>query len=371
VERAFEKTQPQINPKVPNKGGVVRPQSGVPSDNGAHVSAIDYDMSRFSMKMRPWNPNEGYIASPSDLHTSNNLYTLLFPFQNIGDQLDSEIMPLRMQWAAQEQKSELDPNSESWQRFKKLYSFQFGEQKTIGLFAPELSFQGDGENTTEQYNFGRYLRVVYLYVKPAARNEFEGFVHKYIVPAAEQILAERDRVTNAPPLEERTYWRFPKYLRKVSINVNMPTIPEFELFIQQQMLTAARDTNTPVLTYRTVTGDKHNYHLLFPVEEAEGMHSSKDTLMASLLMREHQVQLAARRQDGRGRFQVASLAPSAHREAVSIADGLAEQFHSHAIQMEEIVYLMRPDLSASLKGRYSKESVQDVWDNYNKLSKNS
>jgi hypothetical protein len=370
VERAFEKVQPQINPKVPNKGAV-KPQSGVVTDNGAHVSAIDYEMSRYSMKMRSWNPNEGYIASPSDAHTTNNLYTLLFPFQNIGDQLDSEIMPLRVQWAAEEQKSELDPSSESWQRFKKLYSFQFGEQKTIGLFAPELSFQGEGERTSEQYNFGRYLRLVYLYVKPASRNEFEGFVHQFIVPVAEKILAQRDEITNAPPLEARTYWRLPKYLRKVSINVNMPTIPEFELFIQHHMLTAARDTNTPVLTYRTVTGDKHNYHLLFPFEEAKSMHSSKDTLMASSLMREHQVQLVAKRQDRRGKFQVVNMDPSAHREAISIADNLAEQFHSHAIQMEEIVYLMRPDLSASLKGRYSKESVQDVWDNYNKLSRSS
>jgi len=351
----------------------VKPQSGVVIDNGAHVSSIDYEMSRYSMKMRSWNPNEGYITSSSDAHTSNNLYTLLFPFENIGDQLDSEIMPLRMQWAAEEQKSELDPNSESWQRFKKLYSFQFGEQKTIGLFAPELSFEGEGESSKEQYNFGRYLRVVYLYVKPASRKEFESFVHEHIVPAAEKILAQRDQVTNAPPLDARTYWRLPKYLRKVSINVNMPTIPEFELFIQQHMLTAARDTNTPVLTYRTVTGDKHNYHLLFPFEEAEGMHSSKDTLMASLLMREHQVQLAARRQGRKSIFHVASsgISPAAHSEAINTADNLAEQFHSHAIQMEEIVYLMRPDLSASLKGRYSNVSVQDVWDNYNKLLQNS
>jgi hypothetical protein len=351
----------------------VKPQSGIVIDNGAQVSSIDYEMSRYSMKMRSWNPNEGYITSSSSAHTSNNLYTLLFPFENIGDQLDSEIMPLRMQWAAEEQKSELDPNSESWQRFKKLYSFQFGEQKTIGLFAPELSFQGEGESTNEQYNFGRYLRVVYLYVKPASRKEFEGFVHEHIVPVAEKILAQRDQVTNAPPPDARTYWRLPKYLRKVSINVNMPTIPEFELFIQQHMLTAARDTNTPVLTYRTVTGDKHNYHLLFPFEEAQGMHSSKDTLMASLLMREHQVQLAAKRQERKSMFQVASsgINPAAYSEAINTADNLAEQFHSHAIQMEEIVYLMRPDLSASLKGRYSNVSVQDVWDNYNKLLQNS
>jgi hypothetical protein len=351
--------------------GEVKPQSGAAPESGIpHLATIDYEMSRYSMKMRPWNPNEGYITSADDTYTRDNLYTLLFPFQNIGDQLDSEIMPLRVQWAAEEQKSELDPNSESWQRFKKLYSYQFGEQKTIGLFAPELSFQGDGEGTSQQYDFGRYLRVVYLYVKPSARKEFESFVHEFIVPAAEKILARRDEVTNAPPPEQRTYWRLPKYLRKVSINVNMPTIPEFELFIQQNLLRAARDTNTPVLTYRTVTGDKHNYHLLFPFEESESMHDAKDALMTSMLMREHQVQLVARRQNRKGKFQVASLDPSVYNEALSIADNLAEQFHSHAIEIEEIVYQMRPDMSALLQGRYSKDSVRDVWDNYQKLSRN-
>lgn len=327
-------------------------------------------MVRFNMKLRPWNPNEGYVPAPEASSTTDNLYTLLFPFQNIGDQLDSEIMPLRVQWAAQEGKSELDPNSESWKRFKQLYSYQFGEQKTIGLFAPELSFQGDGESTTEKYDFGRYLRVVYLYVKPSARKEFEGFVQQFIVPAAEKILARRDEVTNAPPAEARTYWRLPKYLRKVSINVNMPTIPEFELFIQQRLLTAARDINTPVLTYRTVTGDKHNYHLLFPFEQANGIHSTKDNLMTSMLMREHQLQLFAKRQGRPDMFQLASARNSAaYNEALEIADDLAGQFHSHAIEIEEIVYHMRPDMSALLPGRYSKESVQDVWDNYKGLSR--
>lgn len=273
-------------------------------------------------------------------------------------------MPLRVQWAAEEQKSELDPNSESWQRFKRLYSYQFGEQKTIGLFAPELSFQGEGSKSTEQYDFGRYLRIVYLYVKPSAQHEFESFVRQYIVPAAEKILHQRDVVTQAPPPESRTYWRFPKYVRKVSINVNMPTVPEFELFIQQHLLRAARDTNTPVLTYRTVTGNKHNYHLIYPFEQEHQMHHNGSVLMASLLMREHQVQLLAR-DTSTARYTATALSSSAARaEALSVADNLAEQFHSHAIEMEEIVYQTRPDMSASLDGRYSKESIKDVWDNY-------
>jgi hypothetical protein len=320
------------------------------------------ELAPYKLELSRWTPNQG-IQEESSSNTTN-LYTLLFPFQNIGDQLDSEIMPLRVQWAAEEQKSELDPNSESWQRFKRLYSYQFGEQKTVGLFAPELSFQGEGSKTVEQYNFGRYLRVVYLYVRPSAQREFEEFVHRYIVPTAEKILQQRDIVTQAPPLESRTYWRFPKYVRKVSINVNMPTIPEFELFIQQHLLRAAQDTNTPVLTYRTVTGDKHNYHLIYPFEQEHQMHHNGSVLMASLLMREHQVQLLARSQ-GAAKYTATALSSSpAHAEALSVADALSEQFHSHAIDMEEVVYQTRPDMSASLEGRYSKESIKDVWKNY-------
>ena len=364
-QRNFEKqkVQPKMVPK-----GMVKPQSGPAPESGAHMSLVDYDMSRFALRSRPWNPNEGYIAE-SGSDSTNNLYTLLFPFQNIGDQLDSEIMPLRMQWAAEEQKSELDPNSESWRRFKTLYNYQFGEQKTIGLLAPELSFKGEGARTTDQYDFGRYLRIVYLYVKPAARRDFEQFVHNFIVPAAEKILQQRDEVTNAPPPEHRVYWRLPKYLRKVAINVNMPTIPEFELFIQERLLTAARDTNTPVLTYRTVTGDQHNYNLLFPFEDVREIHYDSKTLMASSLMREHQLQLLARRHRKGATLESASYrpAPAEEAEAVGVADDLADQFHSHAIEIEEIVYEMRPDMSASLQGRYSKESVQGVWNNYRSL----
>jgi hypothetical protein len=69
-------------------------------------------------------------------------------------------------------------------------------------------------------------------------------------------------------------------------------------------------------------------------------------------------------------FQLASARNSAaYNEALEIADDLAGQFHSHAIEIEEIVYHMRPDMSALLPGRYSKESVQDVWDNYKGLSR--
>jgi len=64
-----------------------------------------------------------------------------------------------------------------------------------------------------------------------------------------------------------------------------------------------------------------------------------------------------------------SRAGSAYSEAVKIGNELAEQFHSHAIDIEEIVYQMRPDMSALLGGRYSNESVQDVWDNYKKRLK--
>lgn len=362
MQRNFQQPNaPKVQPQPK-----VRPQSGTVPEEQGHFSRVDLQLAPYGFRTAPWNPNTGYAFSADDAAVRDNLYTLLFPFQNIGDQLDSEIMPLRVQWAAQEQKSELDPNSESWAKFKKLYGFQFGEQKTIGLFAPELSFQGSGEATTERFDFGRYLRVVYLYVKPAARHEFEDFVHKFIVPSAEEILRKRDEITNAPPPEARTYWRLPKYLRKVSINVNMPTIPEFELFIQQQLLTAARDTDIPVLTYRTVTGNKHNYHLLFPSNDSTDIHHSRDNLMASSLLREHQIQLAAKR-TRKGKTLVNTsyrLDPGMEAEAIGIADELAAEFHSHAIEIEEIVYRTRPDMSALLQGRYSQESVKEVWDHF-------
>lgn len=295
---------------------------------------------------------------------------LFYPLDSMADQLDSEIMPLRVQWAAEEGRSELDPHSESWQRFKKLYAFQFGEQKAVGLFAPELSFVGEDHHGKEQYNFGRYLRFVRLYVRPEFEGDFENFVHNFIVPTANRILAEKKSHKTLPPPEQRTYWQLPTYMRTVCINVNMPTIPEFELFVQQHLLRAARDTNTPLMTYRTVTGDKHNYHLLFPFNQKEEMHYDGKSLIATKLMREHQLQLLAKRQDSRTKYQPASYSANAatvaEKEAVGMADSLSAQFHSHAIDIEEIVQKVRPDMSAALPERFTNDSVQLVWSAYRK-----
>ncbi|MGA7219526.1 MAG: hypothetical protein WBX38_14490 [Candidatus Sulfotelmatobacter sp.] len=315
--------------------------------------------------MRPWNPNESLIVDPSLANVRDNLYTLCFPFQNLGDQLDSEIMPLRVQWAADEGKNELDPKSESWRRFKQIYSYQFGEEKVIALHAPELSFQGNGKTTAEQYSVGRYVRIVYLYVKPESRPEFEAFVHKYIVPAAEKILHYRDEVTGAPPPEKRVYWAIPSYMRIVSLNVNMPTIPEFELFLQQHLLPAARDTNTPVLTYRTVTGNRHNYHMFYPFNNEKGLQNSKSELVGSALLTAHQFQQVAANKRGGARLQPAAYKPaSSEEDAKRIAADLAAEFHSHALDIEEVVYRLRPDMSATLEGRYSKDSIELAWNKY-------
>lgn len=314
--------------------------------------------------MHPWNPNEGLIVDSSLAGVRDNLYTLVFPFQNLGDQLDSEIMPLRVQWAVDEGKSELDPNSESWRRFKQIYSYQFGEQKVIALHAPELSFQGNGSSTAEQYSVGRYVRLVYLYVKPEARTDFEGFVHRFIVPAAEKILHYRDQVTNAPPPEKRVYWSIPSYMRIVSLNVNMPTIPEFELFLQRHLLPAARETNTPVLTYRTVTGNRHNYHMFYPFNSEHEFQYSRRELVGNSLLTAHQMhQVAAR--GGQAKLQPAAYKPEpTDEDARRIAADLAAEFHSHALDIEEVVYRLRPDMSATLDGRYSKESIELVWSRY-------
>lgn len=290
----------------------------------------------------------------------DNLYTLFFPVDSLGDQLDSEIMPLRVQWAAQEGRSELDPNSESWKRFKQLYSYQFGEQKTLGLYAPDLSYAGQDQGRTE-YDFGRYLRIVRLYVKPEHRTEFEDFVHKFIVPAATQIIMDKNAHKHLASVEQRNRWKLPAYTRMVSINVNMPTIPEFELFIQQHLLRAARDTETAVLTYRTVTGDKHNYTLLFPFNDSSDMHYDGKNLMASSLLREHQLQLMAKRSGHGAKYQAAAFAGStAEAAALATANDLSSQFHSHALDIEEVVFKGRPDMSAALEQRFTPKSIEFV-----------
>lgn len=314
------------------------------------------------MQLAAWNPNEQYVHEPKTQSVRDNLYFLYFNFDNIGDQLDSEITPLRVQWAAEEGKSELDPNSESWRRFKRLYSMQFGEQKVISLYAPELSFAGSGDTTAEQYNFGRYLRLVYLYVKPSARADFEGFVHQFIVPAATQILGYHNGLKKLRPVSERSHWRMPAYMRTVSMNVNMPTIPEFELFVQDHLLPAARETNTPMLAYRTVSGNRHNYHFLFPFNAQDDIHHDRKNLMASALLREHQLQLYAKRKKSGPQYQTAAFDPSMASEtaAVGFAADLASQFHGHALEIEEIVQRVRPDMSSALEERYSKESIQFV-----------
>ena len=321
----------------------------------------------YALRLTAWNPNKGYVVNSAFSSVHDNLYTLFFPVDSLGDQLDSEIMPLRVQWAAQEGRSELDPHSESWKRFKQLYGYQFGEQKTLGLYGPDLSYAGKTSKGLEEYNFGRYLRIVRLYVKPEYRAEFEDFVHKFIVPASTEIVMNKNRAKNLPPLEKRMRWRLPMYMRTVSINVNMPTIPEFELFIQQHLLRAARDTDTPVLTYRTVTGDKHNYTLVFPFNEKTEIQGSGSSLVASSLLREHQIQLLAKRTGKNARYQEAAYRPNAaEAEAMAIADDLSAQFHSHAIEIEEVVHKSRPDMAAALEQRYTNESVAFVQATYRK-----
>lgn len=323
---------------------------------------MSFNLNDYNLRLNSWNPNEGYVNRPGMEGIHNNLYMLFYPLESMADQLDSEIMPLRVQWAASEGKSELDPHSESWKRFKRLYGYQFGEQKTVGLFAPELSFSGETEQQKEMYDLGRYLRMVRLYVQPQFEDEFEDFVHNFIVPAAEKILTEKKNMKRLLPADQRTYWQLPTYMRTVCINVNMPTIPEFELFVQQRLLGAARDTNTAMLTYRTVTGDKHNYHILFPFNSKQDPQHDNNRLMVSRLMREHQLQLLANQAPKSAGYQPATYRPSpaATEMALATADNLSAEFHSHAIHIEEIVQRIRPDMSASLRERYTKQSIELV-----------
>lgn len=330
------------------------------------------DIRDYPLRIKQWTPNDGYLRNAAMQASRNNLYELLFPFDNLGDQLDSEIMPLRVQWAQSAGESALDPNSESWKRFKELYSYQFQEEKTVALFAPELSFKGAGA-PTEQYDYGRYLRIVYLYVKPEKIPEFEDFVHKFIVPAATEILHYRDKVVHAPPPGQRKLYRLPTHIRRVSINVNMPTIPEFELFIQRHLLPAAQRTNTALLTYRTVTGNKHNYHLFYPFNEGESIQRDGKNLVAASLLKEHHLKLVAEKYS-EPRFVGAAYSPhgAAHgraeeeKNAVDIANELAAQFHSHAIEIEEVVSRLRPDMAAALDGRFTSSSINFVNASFNK-----
>jgi hypothetical protein len=336
-------------------------------DFGDGVQTVSAKVGDYSLKLTAWNPNEGYVNNPATAKVRDNLYTLLFPLDTLGEQLDSEIMPLRVQWAAQEGRSELDPNSASWQQFKQLYSYQFGEQKTLGLYAPDLSFVGQTEQGQEEYNYGRYLRIVRLYVKPDHRAEFEDFVHKFIVPAATQIIMGKNEAKNLPPVDQRMRWRMPAYMRTVCMNVNMPTIPEFELFIQQHLLRAARDTQTPVMTYRTVTGDKRNYTMLFPFNDRSDMHYDGKSLMTSNLLKEHQLQLLAQRSGHGPKYQAAAFAGTTEeRVALTTANNLASEFHSHALEIEEVVHRARPDMGSALNQRFTPKSIEFVQAAYRK-----
>jgi hypothetical protein len=306
------------------------------------------------LRLAEFNPNADYLRDPLTADVRNNLYVLFFPLTNLGDQLDSEIMPLRVQWAMDQGDDILNPNSESWQKFKYLYSLQFGESKTIGLFAPELSYTGVGTSTGDHYDLGRYVRIVYLYVKPGFETEFEEFVHKFIVPTAEKILSYRDEVTKAPPPELRKYYKFAPYWKKLSMNVYMSTIPEFELFVQRKLVVAARESNIPMLTYRTVTGDSHNYHMFFPFSEPSDIHNDRKNLIIHSLLRKQKLESA-------GLLRVGDTSREAERrQSIEEADSTAEEFLSHLISLEEVVFRTRPDMSAKLSGRYTRESLDIV-----------
>ena len=324
--------------------------------SGGGVQPISLNVSDYKLRLTEWNPNAGFPVKLSGVR--DNMYMLYWPFDSPGDQLDSEIVPLRVQWASDEGKSELDPHSESWQRYKTLYNYQFGEQKTVGLYAPDLSYAGQNSHGKDEYSFGHYLRLVRLYVKPEFRTEFEGFVHSYIVPAADKIFAEKNRRKNLAPLAERARWKYSPYTRLVSINVNMATIPDFELFVQKTLVPAAHETDTPMLGYRTVTGDRHNYTFVFPFDGKNEIHNDRHSLIASRLLREHQTQLVAKRRGTDARYETAALSNRAEAEAVKIADNLSAEFHSHAIDIEEIVLKSRPDMSSLLRERFTDESLE-------------
>lgn len=308
----------------------------------------EFDDTR--LVLADFNPNHGYLHSHGST-SRTNLYTLLFPFQNLGDQLDSEIMPLRVQWALDQGGDILDPSTESWKRYKYLYGLQFGESKTVALFAPELSHLGPSPLPRERYDLGRYIRIVYLYVKPDLQEEFEQFVRQSIVPMAEKILAFRDEQTKAPPPDKRNYYKFGAYWRKLSMNVYMPTIPEFELFVQLHLVPAARATGIPMLTYRTVTGDRHNYHMFFPFNSPSEIHNDHKNLMVSSLLREHHLK------------SLPSLSRTNlrdHDQAKALADQLSSIFHSHLLDIEEVVFRTRPDMSAKMEGRYTQDSLKTI-----------
>jgi len=142
----------------------------------------------------------------------------------------------------------------------------------------------------------------------------------------------------------------------------MPTIPEFEIFTQRHLVAAAQETNTPLFCYRTVTGTRHSYFFVYPFNEQKELQYTNDTLVASALLREHQIQIVAKRSG-----QQVRVVPTAMegqdpeiRKALEVSSELSEQFHSHAIEMEEIVYRVRPDMSARLDEKFTKDSLQFV-----------
>jgi len=323
-------------------------------------------VAAYKLRLAEWNPNIGYPMSRASAANTTNRYTLFMPSSTLGNQQDNEIMPLRTQWAANQRTSDIGPDSDSWQLFQELYSYQFGEQKTLALLAPELSYVGPGSNAANHYNFGKYIRMTNLYVHPDRQPDYEKFVHTYIVPAAEKILTQLDQVTGVagkvPPPNERSYWRLPAFVRVVAVNVNMPTIPEFEIFTQRYLVSAAEETNTAMLCYRTVSGTRHNYYFLYPFNEHKELQYSRDTLVASALLREHQLQIVAKRSGQPVRILPTALGAQEPEinQALQISSDLSEQFHGHAIELEEIVYRIRPDLSARLDQKFTKESIDFV-----------
>jgi hypothetical protein len=84
--------------------------------------------------------------------------------------------------------------------------------------------------------------------------------------------------------------------------------------------------------------------------------------MASALLRQHQMQIVAKRSG-----QKVELLPAAYNSydpamarAIQVGSELSDEFHSHAIEMEEIIYRIRPDMSARLDAKYTNESLQFV-----------
>lgn len=167
-----------------------------------------------------------------------------------------------------------------------------------------------------QYDFGQYLRIVEIRVNKDKTANFENFVRGVVVPAVAKFIPEK-RSQNPDKL--------PRFFRTVKIEVNMGKEPEFFEFMQRYLIPAAEKTKTDVHFYQTLYGGEFNFFMLFPFEKQEDLANTKDRVLAILWQRAYGLR------EGRQ---------------------IDAQFGRLILGAQEMVHMVRPDMSSRLSNKY-------------------